>query len=74
MCIRDRLNGRQIGECDDAFLVYRFPVGDALKEGKNHLAVRFRSCVREVADKPLSLIHICRASSSWKEFILSWNG
>lgn len=48
------LNGRQIGECDDAFLAYRFPVGDALKEGKNHLAVRFRSCVREVADKPLT--------------------
>lgn len=46
------LNGEKIGESDDAFLTYRFPVGQALKEGENRLTVRFRSCVREVADRP----------------------
>ncbi len=48
------LNGVKLGEADDMFLRYRFPVGDALRAGENTLEVRFRSAVREVADKPLT--------------------
>ena len=48
------LNGEKLGEADDMFLRYRFPVGEALRAGENTLEVRFRSAVREVADKPLT--------------------
>ncbi len=46
------LNGTVIGEADDMFLVWTFPVGGVLRTGENTLEVRFRSPIREVADCP----------------------
>lgn len=46
------LNQKPIGETDDMFRTWSFPVGTLLKEGENILTVRFRSPIREVKDKP----------------------
>lgn len=46
------LNGTKLGDCDDMFLEYRFPVQGILRGGENELLVAFRSPVREVADRP----------------------
>jgi len=42
-----RLNGSEIGKADNAFLPYRFPLGDSLVEGVNRLTVHFSSPVKE---------------------------
>ena len=46
------LNGKPLGSCDDAFIPWLFPVGDALRVGDNRLEVRFRSPIRETAGLP----------------------
>ncbi len=46
------LNGTVIGEADDMFLSWTFPVGGVLKAGENTLEVRFRSPIREVENCP----------------------
>ncbi len=47
------LNGRKIGEAEDMFTPFAFPVDGYLIEGKNTIEVRFRSPVKEVASLPL---------------------
>ena len=46
------LNGVCIGEADDMFHPWSYPVDDVLKTGENMLEVRFRSPVREVEGLP----------------------
>ncbi len=46
------LNGEKIGEADDMFIEYHFPVGEKLKEKNNILRVDFRSAVKEVEGLP----------------------
>ncbi len=47
------LNGEKIGKTDNMFISHSFDVKDKLKEGKNELAVHFRSPVKEVEGLPL---------------------
>ncbi len=35
------LNGQKLGECDDMFIPWEFPVAGLLREGVNRLEVRF---------------------------------
>ncbi len=45
------LNGQKLGECDDMFIPWEFPVAGLLREGVNRLEVRFTSPVTAVQDK-----------------------
>ena len=45
------LNGQRLGECDDMFIPWEFPVAGLLREGVNRLEVRFASPVTAVQDK-----------------------
>ena len=47
-----RLNGICLGEADDMFRPWSFPVDGILKTGENTLEVRFRSPIREVDGLP----------------------
>ena len=46
------LNGQKVGEAHNMFIPHAFPVDGVLKRGTNRLEVRFRSPIKEVADKP----------------------
>ncbi len=46
------LNGVSVGAVDNMFIPWSFNVTDSLRAGENRLEVRFRSPVKEVADKP----------------------
>lgn len=46
------LNGQKIGIADDMFIRHSYSVEGVLRRGENELTVRFRSPIREVADKP----------------------
>ena len=47
------LNGTKIGDTDDMFIPYEFPVDGVLKAGVNTLEVRFRSPIKEIEGLPL---------------------
>ncbi|MBQ4087171.1 MAG: hypothetical protein IJC78_02860 [Clostridia bacterium] len=46
------LNGVKVGEAENMFIPYAFPVDGVLKNGENTLRVEFRSPIAEVADRP----------------------
>ena len=46
------LNGRLLGSADNMFIAWHFAATEHLRLGENTLEVRFRSPVREVADRP----------------------
>ena len=47
------LNGIALGSVEDMFTPYAFCIDGILKEGENHLSVRFRSPIKEVEGLPL---------------------
>lgn len=46
------LNGEIIGSADNMFIPHEFNIGGKLRERDNALEVRFRSPIKEVADRP----------------------
>ncbi len=49
------LNGTLLASCQNGHIPYDFDVTDKVKTGKNKIEVKFRSPIREVKDKPLSV-------------------
>jgi beta-mannosidase len=47
------LNGKHVQSVDNMFTPYAMPVDGIIKEGENHVSVRFRSPVKEVEGRPL---------------------